>query len=124
MLAYVNKWATIIAFLYAILSGNLVPMFQFLLSHNELMYDLIIFGFLATLGQFFIYRIVKEFKQHIVPFIITTRKMFTIGLSIFYYRHETSSMQVFGIILVFAVLIYEFYSEFEAGKSESGKRVG
>jgi hypothetical protein len=59
MLAYVNKWATLLAFFYSVISGNFIEMMKFLLSHNELLYDLILFGFLATLGQFFIYRIVK-----------------------------------------------------------------
>jgi UAA transporter family len=34
MMAYVNKWATFVAFLFALISGDLLPMLQFLLSHN------------------------------------------------------------------------------------------
>ena len=106
MLAYVNKWASVFAILFSILSGNLIPMITFLFSHNELLYDLILFSFLATIGQFFIYSIAKEFKQHIVPFIITTRKIFTVGLSIFYYEHNITAMQIIGLLLVFVVLLY------------------
>jgi hypothetical protein len=43
-----------------------------------------------------------------VPFVITTRKIFTVGLSIVYFHHETSIGQVFAIIMVFIVTFYEF----------------
>ncbi len=43
-----------------------------------------------------------------VPFVITTRKIFTVGLSIVYFHHETSVGQVLAIIVVFIVTFYEF----------------
>jgi len=59
MMAHVNKWATVFAFLFGLISGNLLTMFKFIMSHTDLIFDLVIFGFLSTAGQFFIYRIVK-----------------------------------------------------------------
>jgi hypothetical protein len=44
-------------------------------------------GILSTFGQMFVYRMIKQFKQHFVPFVITTRKIMTVGLSIIYYHH-------------------------------------
>jgi hypothetical protein len=43
-----------------------------------------------------------------VPFVITTRKIFTVGLSIVYFHHETSVGQLLSILLVFIVTFYEF----------------
>lgn len=54
---------------------------------------------------------IREFKQHIVPFIITTRKIITVGISMLYFRHETSGLQVVGILVVFASTMVEFLSE-------------
>lgn len=68
-------------------------------------------GILSFIGQVFIYRLVKQFKQHIVPFVITTRKIFTVVLSIMYYNHEYTYWQVMGIIIVFGASSYEFLSE-------------
>jgi len=53
---------------------------------------------------------IKQFKQHIVPFVITTRKIFTIFISIVYYSHETTFVQLFGVFVVFVTVIYEFAS--------------
>ncbi len=62
----------------------------------------------AFVGQLFIYRMIKMFRQHIVPFVITTRKMVTVGLSIVYFHHATSVGQILSIVLVLAVTVYEF----------------
>ena len=43
-----------------------------------------------------------------VPFVITTRKIFTVSLSIVYFHHATSLGQVISILLVFIVTFYEF----------------
>jgi len=68
-------------------------------------------GILSTIGQMFVYRMIKQFKQHFVPFVITTRKIFTVGLSIIVYKHATNVWQILGLILVFGVVKYEFVSE-------------
>ena len=67
---------------------------------------MILMGVLALAGQMFVYRMIKQFKQHFVPFVITTRKIFTVGLSIVFYNHETNFMQVMGIITVFGIVAY------------------
>ena len=43
-----------------------------------------------------------------VPFVVTTRKIFTVGLSLVYFNHATSVGQILSVILVFLVTIYEF----------------
>jgi drug/metabolite transporter (DMT)-like permease len=75
------------------------------------MIHITIMGVLSTIGQMFVYRMIKQFKQHFPPFVITTRKVFTVGLSIIYYRHETNYLQLIGLFLVFALVTYEFVSE-------------
>jgi drug/metabolite transporter (DMT)-like permease len=68
-------------------------------------------GILSTIGQMVVYRMIKQFKQHFVPFVITTRKIITVGLSILYFHHETNWGQIVGIIIVFFIVTYEFVSE-------------
>ena len=68
--------------------GHFWPMLYFILHHQAILIDMLIIGFLSFLGQMFIYRLVRQFKQHIVPFIINTRKIFTVALSIAYYGHS------------------------------------
>jgi len=54
---------------------------------------------------------IKQFKQHIVPFVITTRKIFTVVISIIFYGHETSNLQYLAIVLIFVTTSYEYLSE-------------
>ena len=54
---------------------------------------------------------IKSFKQHIVPFVITTRKVFTVCISLVFYKHKTHMGQMIRIMIVLGVVIYEFYSE-------------
>ena len=72
---------------------------------------MVVMGVLSTVGQMFVYRMIKQFKQHFPPFVITTRKIFTVGLSIIYYRHQTNFYQIIGIIMVFVIVTYELVSE-------------
>lgn len=82
----------------------------FLKDHLKLLNELLLMGVLSAIGQLFIYRLVKIFKQHIVPFIITTRKIFTVALSIIYFEHKIAFVQLIGLFIVFGVSIYEFIS--------------
>ena len=72
------------------------------------MRDLTLTSIFSFIGQIFIYRMIKMFKQHIVPFVVTTRKIITVGVSIVYYHHETSIGQVLSIVVVLGVTAYEF----------------
>lgn len=76
---------------------------------------------LSFVGQLFIYRMIKAFQQHIVPFIVTTRKIMTVGLSIIYFKHETSVGQIVAILVVLAVTLYEFISNVVKKEGKQGK---
>ncbi len=65
---------------------------------------------LTSIGQIFVYRMIKQFKQHIVPFVITTRKIFTVVISIIFYNHPTTMMQVIAIVIVLFSASYEYLS--------------
>lgn len=78
------------------------------MEHPVYSWDLLLLSLTAFIGQIFIYRMIKEFKQHIVPFVVTTRKIITVGLSLVYFHHETSIGQVSSIIIVFIATVYEF----------------
>lgn len=124
MLAFVNKWTFIVSILFSIVAGHLPHIVNFMIHHNRILIDNILIGVLCFVGQVFIYRIVKQFKQHIVPFIITTRKIFTIGLSIAFYGHDYNFQQIIGIFIVFGASAYEFVSELRKDFSRSRADLG
>ena len=87
MLTIINKWVTIISMCYSILLWELWDMTVFMFSHRIFLVHMLLMGVLSTAGQMFVYRMIKQFKQHFVPFVITTRKIFTVALSIVFYSH-------------------------------------
>lgn len=59
----------------------------------------------------FIYKLIKDFKQHVVPFVVTTRKLFSVVLSIILFNHSSTLGQVLALIIVFITVIMEFLIE-------------
>lgn len=43
--------------------------------------------------------------------MITTRKIFTVVISILFFKHEATVVQGLGILLVFATVFYDFLNE-------------
>lgn len=46
-----------------------------------------------------------------MPFVITTRKVFTVCISLVFYNHKTHIGQLIGIGIVLIVVVVEFISE-------------
>ena len=82
------------------------------------MIDVILMSVLQVIGQISIYYVIANFKQHIFPLISTTRKVFTVLLSIFIYNHSINLMQILSIVLVFLGLTYELNEEAKAKKAK------
>jgi drug/metabolite transporter (DMT)-like permease len=61
--------------------------------------------------QMFVYYIIQKFKQHVAPFVITIRKIFSVVISIFWFSHSIDVMQWFGVGVVFSAAIFDFVSE-------------
>ena len=111
MFEHINKWVTILCLCYALATGQLFKSNEFAVKYDSFKWDMLILSCLTAVGQIFVYRLIKQFKQHIVPFVITTRKIFTVVISIIFYQHPTTIMQVLAIVIVFASASYEYLSE-------------
>lgn len=60
------------------------------------------------MGQIVVYWMINHFRQHVVPFIITTRKILTVVLSIIFFKHTVTVWQMLGIVIVLATVFYDF----------------
>lgn len=87
MMTVVNKWAAISMFIYLLVSFKLGKYLYFIISHPGFAFQLFGHAVLAALGQLFVYKIIKQFKQHILPFVRASRKVLTVALSIAFYGH-------------------------------------
>jgi len=87
------------------------PFFEFIQNYPSALKDIIIVGILQVIGQISIYYVVANFKQHVFPLISTTRKIFTVLVSIFYYGHNLNNYQWIAVGIVFLGMFYELYEE-------------
>jgi UDP-galactose transporter B1 len=122
MMEFVNKWAFLLCLAFSVCMGHIIPMVTFILAHQSLLIDLFLLGFLCSFGQFFVYYLAMVFRQHVVPLIVGTRKIFTVGLSIIYYDHSISPMQLIGLLTVFCISLFEFKVESAATKTNEVKK--
>jgi UDP-galactose transporter B1 len=103
----VNLMTTIICLLGMIAKGDLIDAINYCQSHPFVLIDIFLISILQVLGQISIYFIVLNFKQHIFPLVSTTRKVFTVLLSIFIFNHKMNGYQWIALCLVFGGMGYE-----------------
>ena len=79
-----------------------------MIFHPWFVVILFCFSVSGFLGQLFIYRMIKQFKQHVVPLVVTIRKIFTILINVMYFHHKTSLLQLIGMVIVTAAIFTDF----------------
>ena len=104
MLAAINKWVSILTFCLIITNGKFSYLILFSNDHPDFLLHMLVMGILATCGQMFVYRLIKQFKQHILPFVLTTRKITSALISIFIYKHPSNIGQILAIFIIFIVV--------------------
>lgn len=102
----INKWVAVISAASMLLSMSINRVASYIIDHPLFLIHLLGMSLLSCAGQFVVYYMIREFKQHIVPFIITLRKILTIGISILFYGHKTSILQLSGIVVVLVSVVY------------------
>ncbi len=112
----INKWCALVSILYCVITNQLVDFIVYSWRHPLLLAHLLSMASLAFIGHIFIYRMIKQFKQHIVPFVITTRKIVSVGISMLYFKHSSSFLQIMGILIVFVTTLVEFLNEIVRSK--------
>ncbi len=122
MLVSVNKWCAIFALVYLIGSWKVADFIIYCIEHMNFTWDMLMVSVLSFVGQLFVYRMIKMFRQHIVPFVTATRKIFTVGLSIVYFKHEWSGAQVISILVVLGVTMHEFLENIGKEEDKRGEK--
>lgn len=107
--------------LACILTGEGARAIAFIVRYPSTLADMMAFSFVSALGQNFIFYTVRNFNALIVTTITTTRKMFTVLLSIFLYNHSMVSRQWFGLLLVFVAITWEAVAKQKAKVAKAAK---
>lgn len=109
--------------LLLLVTGDGVRAIAFVTRHPSVMYNIMLFSLVSALGQNFIFYTVRNFNALIVTTITTTRKMFTVLLSIFVYNHAMVARQWVGLVLVFIAIGWEAAAKQAARKAMASKKV-
>jgi UDP-galactose transporter B1 len=120
-----NSWATFWMTLVLLATGQGVAAWSFLRTHPSVWRDLFGFGLLSAMGQHFVFYVVCHFSALTLAMITTTRKLFSVLLSIVVFAHRLSVGQALGMCCAFAGLLWEAIASLAtrnvAGSALSGK---
>ena len=125
MMEQINKWVAIFCLFWTVLTFEIGGIISFMADHQFFTFQITLNSFACFFGQIFVYRMIKQFKQHIVPFVVTLRKVLSVIVSIVFYKHSTSFLQIVGMLIIFAATFFEFASEVrqEGPKTEKFEQV-
>lgn len=111
-----NVWATLVMAALAVALGQGASSVAYLAAHPSLVPALGLFTLTSAVGQLFIFYTIRTFDSLVLTTITTTRKFFTIVVSVVVYGHALSAAQWAAVAVVFAGLVMD------AGFEEAGKR--
>ena len=84
---------------------------EYLSTHPTLVKSILLFSLTSAIGQLFIFYTIRSFDSLVMTTITTTRKFFTIVLSVFWYGHQLNMGQWGAVGIVFFGLILDSYNE-------------
>lgn len=82
--------------------GELAIALGFISRHPDVLRDMFAYALAGAVGQVAIFETLERFGSLTLVSITVTRKLFTMLLSVFVYKHELSSVQWIGVAVVFA----------------------
>ena len=78
MMAEVNKWGAFVMLIYLAVSLKFWRFLFFIVAHPGFAAQLLGHAIIAAIGQLYVYKVIKQFKQHILPFVRASRKVLTV----------------------------------------------
>ncbi|CAJ0942794.1 unnamed protein product, partial [Mesorhabditis belari] len=107
MMFYMNFFASIFLIIGLVATGELFEFIAFVQRYPEILWSLSIFAISSCAGQYFIFKTVHEFSPLTCSIITTTRKLFTIIISVIFFSHPISERQMVATFIVFACLFLD-----------------
>jgi hypothetical protein len=90
----------------------------FIWDHDRLALDLMLHGILDMFGYIFIFRIIVCHKQHVLAFLVTTRKLLTSIFNILVFKHRILPGQVLALGIVMVAILMELYIKYRSNQQK------
>jgi UDP-galactose transporter B1 len=124
MMFYLNAWAILIVGVGLMVTGEMWKGLAFCTNHPAILTEAAMFSLMASSGQALILYTLLQFNSLVVVTVTTTRKFFTILLSVVAYGHALTTQQWSGVALVFAGLSIDIYAKYADSGKGHGKHGG
>lgn len=112
MMFYTNLTMSIVALVVSFANrGEFLNSLAFCQQHPEVLSKIGRFCLCSAIGQSFVFFIISEFDSLTVTTVTTTRKVFSVLLSIFLNGHKMEQLQWFGLGLACAAILFEIYQK-------------
>lgn len=121
LMLYNNLWAALYLFVALLVSGRLLPGALFIWQYPAILSLMCVFALTSASGQIFIYYAVRHHGSLVCTMITTTRKFFTILLSVLWFGHILSVVQWLAVGVVFAGLALDIYFSAKHKKQQTLK---
>eukprot|EP01132_Coremiostelium_polycephalum_P003083 gene3083-3854_t len=112
MMLNTNIWNFIFFLIMTIFNGELSEATQFIFQYPEVLKQISLFCITSALGQQFIYLTTNKFGSLNCSTITTTRKFFSILVSIFWFGHSITFLQWVSIAMVFSGLGLDVFQSY------------
>ncbi|GMI16437.1 hypothetical protein TrLO_g9258 [Triparma laevis f. longispina] len=117
---YTNLSMSGVAFFMCIILGELTKGLEFISTEKEVKIAILRFAACSAMGQSFIFYAIANFDPLMCTTITTTRKIFSVLLSLLFKGHNISGFGWLGILLASGGVMSEV--EMKRKKGEEGKR--
>lgn len=129
MMKNINLWQIIYLLIYLFVGyliwnneSELYNAYTLFTNCSELRYDILLFCICASVGQLFIFAVMREFGSLMWVTLSITRKLFTIIVSIIMFNHKISFNQWIGVACVFGGMSLEVIMSYLSKQDTSSKK--
>mmetsp|Transcript_21072 Transcript_21072/g.51474 ORF Transcript_21072/g.51474 Transcript_21072/m.51474 type:complete len:334 (+) Transcript_21072:80-1081(+) len=116
LMLFQNLFAVVWVTIALLVNGEGLEAIRFLERHPAAVWDILKFGVMSALGQNFIFYTVRNISALACTTITTTRKFFTILISVILYKHPLKATQWLAVAMVFTGIIVETISKHSSGR--------
>lgn len=106
-----NLWGGVFATFYGIAMGEIMPSARVLAEDSWALMEFSLLIATGIIGQVFIFYTIVKFSPLFLSIVTSSRKFFSVALSIFMFNHKVNGYQWCGILLVFAGVGVEVYQK-------------
>ena len=118
---YTNLYMLVVAVAVAIANEDMVNGLEFGMNHPDLLRLIFVFSVFGAAGQSFIFFTIANFDPLVCSTVTTTRKIFSVLLSIWYKGHILNHQGWSGIMLAFIGIVSELQHKFHLARVNEGK---